>query len=79
MGAELHKIGLAADPVNADAIGLIEDVLERLIAGETVAVAVVEVRKARTVATAYTAGEHYHTLNSGCARLAARIATEVDE
>lgn len=79
MTAGVHKIGLAAVSVNQEAVKLAEDVLERLIAGETIALAVIEVRKCHTVATGYCAADQYHLLNSGAARLAVRIASEVDD
>jgi len=79
MSAGIQKIGLAAASVNREAIELAEEVLERLRSGETIAFAVIEVRKARTVGTAYVAADQYHLLNSGAARLAVRIASEVDD
>lgn len=80
MTAAISKIGLAAElSTNQAAIDLAEEVLGRLRSGETIAFAVVEVRKARTVATGYVAADQYHLLNSGAARLAVRIASEVDD
>lgn len=64
------------DVVNSDAIELVEEVLSHLRSGEAVAVAIVEVLKAGNVATSYCASQSYHQLNSGAARLAARLASE---
>lgn len=63
---------------NDDAIALVEGLLERLKAGEAVSVAVVEVLKSKTVATAWSDSPdgNYHLLNSGVARLAHRLAAE---
>jgi hypothetical protein len=63
--------------VNADAIELVEGMLERLKAGEVVAVAVVEVLQDRAVANHYSkSADCYHHLMSGVARLHARMAIE---
>lgn len=61
---------------NDDAIQLVEGLLERLRSGEALAVAIVEVQKGGNVATAFSKGLHYHALNSGAARLAARLALD---
>lgn len=63
---------------NAEALRLVEDVAERLRSGESIAVALVEVRKGRTVATAWSQPPDgaYHLLNSGAARLASRLALD---
>ena len=63
---------------NADAIALIEGVAERLRSGETTSVAIVEVLRGRQVAMAWSqsADGSYHLLNSGAARLAARLALD---
>lgn len=63
--------------VNADAVALVEGLLERLKSGHSVSVAMAEVyAEGGIVATAYSAGDRYHQLCSGCARLAARIALD---
>lgn len=63
--------------VNKDAVTLIEGLLDRLKSGHSVAVAIVEVYAAGdTVATAYSMGDNYHKLCSGCARLATHIALD---
>jgi len=63
---------------NTEALKLVEDVAERLRSGESIAVALIEVRKGRTVATAWSQPPDgaYHLLNSGAARLAARLALD---
>lgn len=62
--------------VNSDAVELVEGLLERLRSGEAVAVALVEVQKGNVVATAFSKSMYYHQLNSGAARLAARLALD---
>lgn len=62
--------------VNHDAVLLIEGVLERLKSGKSVAVAVVEVLDRSDVACAFSRSTYYHQLNSGAARLAARLAAD---
>lgn len=74
--SKVVPLHLAAEAVNEDGVKLIEGLLERLRSGEAVAVAVVEVMKAGTVATAYSASSSYHQLNSGAARLSSRLASE---
>ena len=74
--SKVVPLHLADEPVNEDAVQMIEGLLERLRSGEAVAVAVVEVMKAGTVATAYSTSFSYHQLNSGAARLASRLASE---
>lgn len=66
------------NPVNEDAIGLVEEVLARLKAGETLSLAVIEVKKQRTVGIAWSVNENYHELMSGAARLQARLALMED-
>lgn len=63
---------------NGDAIELCEGLLERLRNGDSVAVAFVEVKRSRVVATAWSKSDTFHFLNSGAAILAARIASETD-
>lgn len=78
MSEKYKVVQLAPTNINDDAVHLIEDVLERLRRGESIAVAVVEVMKAGNVATAYCKSQSYHHLNSGAARLAARLASAED-
>lgn len=66
-------------PVNSDALQLAEATVERIKSGEVIAVAIVEVRRERTVAIAYSRSDQYHLLNSGAARLANRIASEPED
>lgn len=65
---------------NAHALELIEACAERLRSGESIAVALVEVRKGRTVGSAWSEAPDgsYHLLNSGVARLAHRLASQSD-
>lgn len=72
-------VALVENDVNHDAVALIRETLDRAEKGEVIAVAIVEVRKARTVATAVSKSECYHALNSGAARLAAHLANIPDE
>lgn len=64
--------------VNQDAIELVSGLLDRLKSGESVAVALVEVKADHnTVATAYSKSDRaYHLMCSGCARLLTRISQD---
>jgi hypothetical protein len=75
----VRSLKLASNPVNDDALRLVEETLARVKAGEVVAVAIVEVRLAGSVATAFSRSECYHKLNSGCARLAVAMASIPDD
>jgi hypothetical protein len=79
LSAEVRKIGLVTAEVNEPAAELLNEVMERIASGETVAIALIEVRKGHSVATDWSENGQYHLLNSGAARLAARLASEVDE
>lgn len=75
------KLSLVADEVNTEAVELLSGLLERVRGGESVAVAIVEVRRGGVVSTAF-ANSHsgaYHALNSGAARLASRLSSVPDE
>lgn len=63
---------------NLDALALAEETVERIKNGQTIAVALAEVRKGGVVATAWSKSDSYHHLNSGCARLAQRICWQED-
>lgn len=76
---DVFTLKVASETVNDDAVSLIKETLERAEKGEVIAVAIVEVRKARTVATAFSKSHSYHELNSGAARLAASLASAPDE
>lgn len=76
--AEVVRLELAPRPVNSDALAVVEEVLARVRAGEVTAVAIVEVNPAGRVSTHWSGSDHYHQLNSGCARLAHRIAAAED-
>lgn len=67
--------------INEEAVEAAEEVLARLKSGEAVAFAYVLVLKGRIVATGYVKGLAgcYHTLNSGAARLAHRLASEDED
>jgi hypothetical protein len=65
-----------ASVVNADAVGLLEEHLAKVRAGEVVAVGLVAVYASGAVGVATSDGDEYHRLNSGAARLAARLALE---
>jgi len=70
-----HAVAAPGEP-DHDLLEYIEALLERVLAGKTVAIATVEVEQANTVAVGFcNNGNHYHQLNSGAARLAARLAT----
>lgn len=72
------KLVMVERPVNNDALALAEGTLARIKAGECIGVAIVEVLTQGVVASAWSAGDHYHQLNSGCARLASRVAMDTD-
>lgn len=74
MGFVVHELP-RPEPCQ-DAVELVEELLARLKSGETVAVAIVDVRLGSAVATAWAGNEHYHKLNSGAARLSVRLASE---
>lgn len=61
------------DEVRPEVIEFLEAALERARSGDIIGVALVEVSKGRDVAFDHV-GESYHLLNSGAARLAARLA-----
>lgn len=65
--------------INEDAQRLVEETLTRVKSGDVIAVALVEIRKARTVAIAVSRSSSYHELNSGAARLAAHLASMPDD
>lgn len=73
------KLKIAQSEINDDAVRLLEESLARAKSGDVIGVAVVEVRRARTVATAFSKSETYHELNSGAARLAQSLASMPDE
>lgn len=71
--AEFRKINLEKNEVAVERLG---EILERFKSGESLAFAIVEVKRAGTVATQYVSdGKSYHELNSGAATLAHRIAS----
>lgn len=78
MTDKIVPLSLAAEKVNKDALCLAEETVERLKRGEVIAVAIIEVRKAGTVATAVSKSSCYHALNSGAARLASHLASLPD-
>ena len=64
---------------NFEAIKTTERVLEDLKSGKIVAVGFVLIHDDLAVGTGWSQGPHYHHLNSGAARLAARLATVEDD
>lgn len=71
----LKVVPPAALAVNADAIEMIEGVLEELRSGAATAVAFVVVKADGCVATAWSKSQSYHLLTSGAATLLTRIAS----
>lgn len=67
---------LALEQPNPELVPYIEEILERAKRGEVVAVGVVEVERGGRVAVGFCHMNQYHQLNSGAARLSARLATE---
>lgn len=67
--------------VNHEATDRVAALLERLRAGDVVAMAFVEVARGGRVATAYSNSEmgHYHSLMSGASRLQHRLASVGDD
>lgn len=76
---EVRRLRVADAEINSDAVRLLRESLERALAGDVIGVAIIEVRRARTVATAVSKSATYHELNSGAARLAAMLATSPDD
>ena len=65
--------------INKDAVEMIENCLNRLKSGESIAMALVEVRSdpKRTVNTCFTTGgDYYHEVVSGCAVLLSRVTAD---
>lgn len=76
---EVRRLRVIGAEVDAGLVSRVEGLFERVASGEVTGIAVVEVMRGGVVATWYdAAGGGYHYLNSGCARLAHRIAGEVD-
>lgn len=75
----VRRLQVADAVINGDAVRLLRESLERAESGEVIGVAIIEVRRARTVATAVSKSTTYHELNSGAARLAAMLATSPDD
>lgn len=68
---------LALEQPNPELVPYIEEILERAKRGEITAIATVEVERGGYVASGLcNDGKSYHALNSGAARLSARLATE---
>ena len=63
-------------PVHQSVVHLLQEALDLALQGEVVAAAVIYVSPDQTVTSGYTGGHSYHYLNSGAARLAARLARE---
>jgi len=76
--SDIQKLRIADRPVHDVALALAEEVLARVKSGETTALATVEVHPAGDVEIHTAHRGQYHHLNSGCARLAAMMASETD-
>lgn len=76
--SDVARFRIAERSVDEDVLALAEEVVERVKAGETVSLAVVEVHPAGNVSWRRVTERNYHALNSGCARLAAAMASEQD-
>ena len=76
--AEVVSLSKVKDEVNDDVVALLRESLDRAEKGEVIAVALVEVRKAGTVATAHCKNNCYHALNSGASRLAFQLNSQND-
>lgn len=79
MTNNVRHLAPAERTADADVIRALTEMLERAQRGEIIALAAVEVNPARCATTQYICGTGYHTLNSGVARLAHRIAGEQGE
>lgn len=67
---------LANPAANTDCLELLQEAVNRVLTGDTAAVAVVEARRGGQVTYAWTStSDCYHQLNSGAARMAARLAS----
>lgn len=65
-----------APTINQDAVQIAQDLLDGCLSGDIVALAAVAVHRGGDVANAYSKSDRYHQLNSGVARLAARMAAD---
>ena len=62
--------------VNREAIELVEELLADVRSGQVLAVGLVAVHQGGGVAISASQSDQYHRLNSGAARLAAKLALE---
>lgn len=76
MTAEVKTLRPVETVINTECLELLEESISRVRAGETTSLAIVEVQKGGNVATCFHCSGQYHQLNSGAARLAARLASE---
>lgn len=77
--AEIHLFTPVVDGSADGMIDAAERLMAKIKAGEVIGMALVEVRRGGDVATFYSQSTAcYHALNSGCARLADRIARDYD-
>ena len=74
----MSVVAIKSQAPNPSALEIAQAALDRVKSGETVAIAVVEVLRGRAVRTSCSAGDCYHLLNSGAARLANRLAAQDD-
>lgn len=63
---------------DADLVAFVQELLARVEAGQVTAVGTVEVEQGGKVCVGFCHKSYYHQLNSGAARLAARLATLTD-
>lgn len=61
--------------VNREAVDLAREILRAVESGEVTAIAYAVVERGGVVGTAFSALDNYHSLNSGVATLAARLAS----
>lgn len=73
---ELVQKDKPAHLVDPNLIAALEGLLERAKEGKALAVGFIEVCDNGDVCTFYSKGRSYHQLNSGAARLAARLALD---
>lgn len=68
------QVSAPNDP-DPELVEFVEEILARVKAGKVIAIGTAEVEQGGKVAVGFCHKNHYHQLNSGAARLSARLAT----
>lgn len=75
----VQTLTLAKPAPDNEVVDMLEKSLARAREGEVIGLAIIEVNRAGVVSNAYTHHKNYHSLNSGAARLAYRLAGEAGD